>query len=276
MGAVVDVIAVTGAEGFVGRALVRRLLTAGIDVRPSDLDTLDVRRPMATTAFAGCDVVVHLAALTGVGPSMQRPHDYRRTNVDGTANVVAAAAGAGVPRFVLASSSSVYGECPTAANEDRALAPLSPYGESKAAAEAVVRAASGIERIVVRPFTVYGPGQRPDMLIARLLGRETVRLFPFVRDFTFIDEVVDGLVAAATVGADGLVANLGSGRPVPASALLSALTEVTGRPVDVEWIDDRPGEPRQTWADPARGRQLLGLGEPIDLVEGLRRQVAGA
>lgn len=268
-------IAVTGADGFVGRALVGRLRSGGIEVRPTDLDTLDVRGPVPARAFAGCEAVVHLAALTGVAPSIGRPQEYRRTNVDGTANVVAAAVAAGVRRFVFASSSSVYGECPTAATEDRALAPLSPYGATKAEAESLVWSASGIERVIVRPFTVYGPGQRADMLIARLLRGEAVRLFPFVRDFTFVDEVVDGLVAAATgKGVDGIV-NLGSGRPVAASALLAALAEVTGRSVDVEWIDGRSGEPRQTWADPMRSRRVLGLGAPLDLVEGLRRQAGG-
>jgi len=267
-------LAITGAKGFVGRALVARLRSDGVDVRPTDLDTLDVRHAVPAEAFAGCEVVVHLAALTGVAPSMRRPDDYRRTNVDGTAHVVEAAVAAGVQRLVFASSSSVYGECPTAAAEDRDLAPLSPYGQSKVEAEAVVQAASGFERVVVRPFTVYGPGQRADMLIARLLAGDDVRLFPFVRDFTFIDEVVDGLVAAASGVGTGSIVNLGSGRPVAASELLSALAEVTGRTIDVEWIDGRAGEPRQTWADPTRGRDLLGLGQPIELVEGLRRQVA--
>lgn len=268
-------IAVTGADGFLGRALVPRLRAAGAEVRPSDLATLDVRRPVPPSAFGGCDVVVHLAALTGVAPSFARPQAYRQTNVEGTANVVTAALAAGVRRLVFTSSSSVYGECPTAASEERALAPLSPYGVSKAEAEAVVWAASGIERVVVRPFTVYGPGQRPDMLIARLLGGEEVRLFPFVRDFTFVDEVVDGLVAAATGETADVVVNLGSGRPAAASALVDALSEVTGRAVEVEWVEGRRGEPRQTWADPTGSRRLLGLGAPLDLVDGLRRQAGG-
>jgi nucleoside-diphosphate-sugar epimerase len=274
-------VAITGADGFLGRALAARLPGA----RTTDLATLDVRGPVdaMSTAFAGCDVVVHLAALTGVAPSLDRPDEYRRTNTDGTAAVVAACEAAGVRRRVVTSSSSVYGECPAPAVEGRTpLRPLSPYGESKVGAEAAVRAATGtsMERVIVRPFTVYGPGQRPDMLVARLLaGEPGLRLFPFVRDLTYVDEVVDGLVAAldvalptAAAGAGPLVCNLGSGRPVAAVELLDALAVVTGRRPEVGWIDRRAGEPVRTEADPSRARRLLGVPPPIDLVVGLARQ----
>jgi nucleoside-diphosphate-sugar epimerase len=268
-------VAVTGAAGFLGRALLARWP----DAQATDLDSLDVRRPIDPSAFAGCDVVVHLAALTGVAPSLARPEEYRRTNAGGTANVVAAARAAGVRRVVVTSSSSVYGECPAPAVEGvTPLRPLSPYGVSKVEAEAAVAAVGGLERVVLRPFTVYGPGQRPDMLIARLLAGEAgVRLFPFERDFTFVDEVVDGIVAATTVpvGDEVAVWNLGSGRPVGAGALLDALEEATGRRPAVTWIERRPGEPVRTCADPGRSRQALGLGAPLPLAEGLRRQADG-
>lgn len=268
-------VAITGAAGFLGTALAARLPGA----RLTDVDTLDVRDPIPASAFAGCEAIVHLAALTGVAPSLSRAAEYRRTNADGTAAVVAAAVAAGVRRVVVTSSSSVYGECPGPAVEDGTpLRPLSPYGESKAAAEAAVRAASGssLARVVVRPFTVYGPGQRPDMLIARLLAGEVgVRLFPFVRDLTYVDEVVDGLVAALSVPvAEGSVAvyNLGSGRPVAAGELLDSLAAVTGRRPEVGWVDRRPGEPVRTEADPSRARSELGLPPPLPLVDGLARQ----
>jgi nucleoside-diphosphate-sugar epimerase len=184
---------------------------------------------------------------------------------------------------VVTSSSSVYGECPGPAVEDvTPLRPLSPYGESKVAAEAAVGAASThvVERVVVRPFTVYGPGQRPDMLVARLLAGEAgVRLFPFVRDLTYVDEVVDGLVAALSVPVvEGSVAvyNLGSGRPVAAAELLDGLAAVTGRRPEVGWVDRRPGEPVRTEADPTRSRSELGLASPLPLVEGLARQLEQA
>lgn len=269
-------IAVTGAAGFLGRALLARLPGP---VRATDLATLDVRRPIPPEAFAGCDVVVHLAARTGVSPSLRQADAYHRTNATGTGNVVRAAQAAGVRRLVLVSSSSVYGECDRPASESRATAPLSPYGESKVGAEAIVRSASsGLERVILRPFTVYGPGQRPDMLIARLLaGGEGLRLFPFVRDFTFVDEVVAAIAAATSAPVDPgevLVANLGSGRPVSAGKLLDALEEVTGRRPQVAWGDGRPGEPARTWADPTVARHRLGLPAPVSLVEGLGRQRA--
>lgn len=267
-------VAITGADGFLGRALSARLPGA----RRTDLATLDVRAPVPAAAFAGCDAVVHLAALTGVAPSLDRADEYRATNAGGTAAVVAACVAAGVRRLVVTSSSSVYGECPAPAVEDVApLRPLSPYGASKVEAEGAVRAAAGtgLECVVVRPFTVYGPGQRPDMLVARLLaGEPGVRLFPFVRDLTYVDDVVDGLLAA--LSAPPGVYNLGSGRPVPAAALLDGLEAVTGRRPDVGWVARRPGEPVQTWADPTRARSALGVGPPLPLVDGLARQAEAA
>lgn len=269
-------VAITGAAGFLGTALAARLPGA----RLSDLET-DVTRPIDAGAFEGCEVVVHLAALTGVAGSLVRPDEYWHTNVVGTECVIAAAAAAGVRRAVLVSSSSVYGECPDPAHEDRPPAPLSPYGETKVAAEAVLRAGAGVgalEGVILRPFTVYGPGQRSDMLIARLLAGERAALFGFVRDFTFVDEVVAGIVAASKalpVGAgEVVVCNLGSGRPVGAAALLDAIEEATGRRPAVEWVAGRPGEPARTEADTTRGRALLGIGEPLALVDGLRRQLA--
>jgi nucleoside-diphosphate-sugar epimerase len=274
-------VAITGADGFLGRALSDRLPGA----RRTDLATLDVRAPIPAAAFAGCDVVVHLAALTGVAPSLDRPEEYRATNAGGTASVVAACVAAGVRRLLVTSSSSVYGECPAPAVEGvTALRPLSPYGLSKVEAEAAVRASPAastpLERVVVRPFTVYGPGQRPDMLVARLLaGERGVRLFPFVRDLTYVDEVVDGIVAALDVPVvEGEVAvyNLGSGRPVGADELLDGLAAVVGRRPEVGWVDRRPGEPVRTWASTERARRDLGVASPIPLVEGLARQLASS
>ncbi len=200
----------------------------------------------------------------------------RWTNHDGTANVMTAAVAAGVRRLVLVSSSSVYGECPVPAGEGRALAPLSPYGTSKVNAESVLRDGPGsLERVILRPFTVYGPGQRSDMLLARMLAGEAVRLFPFVRDFTYVDEVADAVLAACSVAVEPdavFVANLGSGRPVGAEAMVDAFEEVTGGRPTVSWVEQRPGEPVQTWADPSVARAELCMPEPLSLVEGLRRQ----
>ena len=278
-------VAITGAAGFIGGHLERALVEAGCTVVGHDLrpgpthHPLDIREPMPPDLFAGIDVVVHLAALAGVAPSRRDPEGYRRTNVTGTANVLTAAVASGVRRVVVASSSSVYGECPEPAAEDRALRPLSPYAETKAAAEAEVAATTAIpERVIVRPFTVYGPGQRADMLFSRLLRGEAAELTRFVRDFTHVSEVVAGLVAATTsLALDDAVEiyNLGSGRPVSVDELLAALQALDVSP-DVTWGPERPGEPTQTWADATRARQRLGVPEPVPFEDGLAQQVAAA
>lgn len=226
----------------------------------------------------GVDVVVHLAALAGVAPSWHAPGAYAETNVTGTAAVLEWSRRMGVRRVVVASSSSVYGECDVPAAEDRELRPLSPYAETKAEAERRCHDAWPFEVVVVRPFSVYGPGQRPDMLLSRLLSGEALTLWPFVRDFTYIADIVAGLVACLDVelGEQVDTFNLGSGRPVTAKELLAALADVTGRDVDVSWGGARRGEPTCTWADPTKSRERLGLPEPTPLYDGLAAQVAAS
>lgn len=274
---------VTGSEGFIGRHVVAALRRKGHDVVGLDLVALDpleradVREPLPTAPFTGVDVVVHLAGRAGVAPSLREPREYVATNTTGTAHVLASATRAGVGRVVIASSSSVYGECTRPARETDPPRPLSPYASSKVGAEALAaRAALKAEVVVVRPFTVFGPGQRPDMLIARLLGGESLRLWSFRRDFTPVDAVADAIVesCSVTLPAAFQVFNLGSGRPVGAAELLDAVTDVTGtRPV-VEWEAVRPGEPEVTWADPARARDRLGFDPTEDVRETLARQAA--
>ena len=237
-----------------------------------------MRDPETLPDAQDVDVVVHLAALAGVSPSWADPDGYRATNVGGTSNVLDWAARIGARRVVVASSSSVYGECPEPAGEGRALRPLSPYAETKAEAELRCHDRWPFEVVVVRPFSVYGPGQRADMLLSRLLSGEPLTLWPFVRDFTYVDDVVAGIVACLDVELDGRVEtfNLGSGRPVRAVELLDALADVTGRRIEVAWGAGRTGEPVQTWADTSKARERLGLGEPTPLHDGLAAQVAAA
>jgi nucleoside-diphosphate-sugar epimerase len=286
-------IAVTGAAGFIGGKLVSRLLASGHRVDAIDLRTAaapgcvvgDVREAgaLSTVITPSTDAVVHLAAVAGVRPSLADPDRYFAHNVLGTLRVLQACERAGVPRVIVASSSSVYGDCPEPAREDRGPAPLSPYAASKLGAEALAESwarRGAVEAVVVRPFTVYGPGQRPDMAITRFLAAlargESLPMWPFVRDFTYVDDVVDGLVGALVVQlpADGCrTYNLGSGRPVPATELVEALRDVTGHDVRVTPIAPGPGEATRTAADPSRAiAELPGFHPRTALRDGLYAQ----
>lgn len=275
-------VAVTGSRGFLGRHLVEVLRSDGRDVLEVDLDAdtpADIRMPLPAGLFDGVDVVVHLAALAGVAPSRGRPADYVTTNVLGTTHVLQAAQAAGVRRVVAASSSSVYGHCDRPAHEDQPVAPMSPYAITKASADLLLAEATdrtGIQTVSIRPFTVYGPGQRPDMLIGRLLRGEALQLWPFERDFTYVGDLVPALARAvdADLPADHVAVNLGSGRPVTATELLDTIAQVTGTRPQVTWGEQRPGEPGRTWADTARARTLLGLAPDTDLDAGIAAQHA--
>jgi nucleoside-diphosphate-sugar epimerase len=287
-------IVVTGACGFIGSHLSRALRMQGHEVITTDLYedpgpnhvAADVRNAvdLDQVVQSGTDIVVHLAAVAGVAPSLADPARYMSHNVEGTLQVLLACERAGVSRLVLASSSSVYGNCDHPVRENHPLQPLSPYAASKVAAEALALSWARrdlLEVVVVRPFTVYGPGQRPDMAISSFLrlmqeGKE-VTLWPFIRDFTYIEDVVTGILGAITVSlqmSQG-VFNLGSGRPVTAVRLVEAIEEATEQPMRVRWAAGRDGEPMRTHADSQRAREQLGFEGGTSLVSGLRRQSDG-
>jgi nucleoside-diphosphate-sugar epimerase len=172
----------TGSSGFIGARLAGHLRSAGhdvvgLDLCPGPATTLrcDLRDPAVTCIRAHeANVFIHFAAKAGVGRSLLEPQRYVDANVTGTVHALQLAAHLNVRRFVFASSSSVYGRVDGPANEDRAPSPLSPYAESKVAAEALCRdvAAKGtFDVVVLRPFTVYGPGQRPDMFCHQALTK---------------------------------------------------------------------------------------------------------
>lgn len=244
-------------------------------------------RAMALATSGGAPTtLVHLAAKAGVRPSLADPAGYARTNVHGTAVLLAEAARAGVRRAVVASSSSVYGNCPTApfaedADVDR---PISPYAATKRACEILGythHATTGMPTAMLRFFTVYGPRQRPDLAIEafmRLLraGRP-LPVFgdgSMQRDYTYIDDVVSGVLAAAErIDRHGYrVWNLGSDRPVALRDMVAAIGRVAGVEPTVERRPTPPGDVERTWADLTRSRAELGYAPSLSFEEGLRRQ----
>ena len=292
---------VTGGLGFIGSRVSGALLDQGARVRvvddlssayssgtgPAAARELAARGAEVTIGRArpalvrGVDAVIHLAGLPGVR-TRRAPSALHEANVRLTKRLVRAASAHGI-RFVLVSSSSVYGDArvlPTP--EHSPMAPLNHYAKSKVAAEAVVRE-HGCDAVIVRPFTVYGPGQRPEMAFARWIDLLHARqLLPWyaragtARDFTYVDDAVAGILAAVRRGRAGEAYNLSGWRSVELRAALELLEDAIG----CRAVLDRSAVPG-TEAGVTQGcwrkaADELGYGPRTDLASGLREQLAAA
>jgi nucleoside-diphosphate-sugar epimerase len=304
---------VTGCAGFLGSHLSERLVASGEEVLGVDCFTdyypreqkdanlerlrdqrrfrlreLDLGRGPLDGLVEGIDTVFHLAAQPGVrgsfGMSFGR---YVHDNILATQRLLEASAEVGVRTFVYASSSSVYGDSltyPTAEETERA--PISPYGLTKLATEelaAVYGRLEGMRTVGLRYFTAYGPRQRPDMAFAKFLraalARVPVRVLGDglqIRDFTFVDDVVEGTIAAARRGAQGAVYNVGGGTQVRLLDALRKMEELLGMPIAVDHMPNARGDVRRTCSDPRRAARDLGFTPGVSLEEGLARQVEWA
>jgi UDP-glucuronate 4-epimerase len=307
-------ILVTGAAGFIGSTLVDRLLAEGRQVVGLDafdafyapeqkranlaravaddgfrLVEADVRDAGALASLFGegsFDGVVHLAALAGVRPSLERPAEYADVNVRGTSELLEAAARGGGPRVVFASSSSVYGERVDGPfrETDPVERPVSPYAATKRAGELVAHAmhhATGLPIVCARIFTAYGPRQRPDLAIRRFAERmragEPVPVYgdgTNLRDFTYIDDLVDGLVRALDGDIGFAILNFGAGEKVSVLDVVKVLEEVLGTTARIDWLPRQVGDVPRTWADISRAREVLGYAPAVPFGEGIRRFVS--
>jgi UDP-glucuronate 4-epimerase len=304
---------VTGAAGFIGSHLCEALVARGDEVvgvdcfdrfyaRPIKERNLQALRGQARFRMVEADilrdelpwdgitVVAHLAAKAGVRPSWEDPAGYLEANATGTARVLEAGRRAGVSRFVLTSSSSVYGDNTPApyAEDAPAHLPASPYGASKRAAELLAEAFAagyGLRIAILRLFTVYGPRQRPDLAIHKFtaLVRQGRRV-PFFgdgstqRDYTYITDAVAGFIAALgwTAGSPPgscRTFNIGGGDPIRLDRLVALLGEALGRDVQLERQPDQPGDVRVTVADLRRAERELGYRPQVDIAGGLKRFV---
>ncbi len=293
---------VTGGAGFIGSHLCEALLGRGDRVRvvdvfddaydpsvkrrnlPKGVELVEADVRAATPAwFHGIDLVFHLAARAGVRASLGDPGLYAAVNVEGTARVLGAAARAGGPPLVFASSSSVYGargDDRDFAEEDAADRPASPYAASKRAAE-LFCAASGLDVTAVRLFTVYGPRQRPGMAVERFataaLGGAPIPLYgdpASARDYTEVSDAVAGLLAAAAGTSGFHVVNVAGGRVVRLDALAAAVADAVGVPLRIDRLPAQDGDVPVTRANLDRARSWLGWAPRVDLSAGLRRYVA--
>lgn len=311
-------IVVTGAAGFIGSHTCERLVARGHEVVGVDsfddyLYPAAVKRrtaeglvgvriveanvcdPKAIEAVITkhTDVVCHLAALAGVRPSLAEPLRYIRTNIEGTGIIVERMRALDLRRLVFASSSSVYGakrgaDVAAFREDDPCLTPASPYAATKRMNElqlSTYRDLFGLGVFALRFFTVYGPRQRPDMAIAKFFNAisngKPITLFgdgTSRRDYTFIDDIVSGVVAAVETIEPGRyeIYNLGGTRTISLAELVALIERTVGRPAIIDRKPDQPGDVPITFANIDRARDALGYEPRTALEVGLTQYWAWA
>jgi UDP-glucuronate 4-epimerase len=307
-------ILLTGGAGFVGSHLSERLLHQGhtvtiVDdlndfyspaVKRANLEAVQRAGPLTFHQADICnkermfaigreqrpDAIIHLAARAGVRPSLEDPLLYERVNVRGTMVLLETARQLDIPKFVFASSSSIYGVADHVPfSEDDALnLPISPYAATKIAGEKVCYTYShlyGVRTVCLRLFTVYGPRQRPDLAIhkfTRLITQgKPIPMFgdgSSGRDYTFYSDVVDGIVAAVHYDCQYDVLNIGNSHPVSLNTMISTLEDHLGRKAMIERLPDQPGDVPITYADISKAQRLLGYAPKVSFSEGVGAFVA--
>lgn len=304
---------VTGAAGFIGSHLTERFLKEGWTVTGVDnfdefydpgvkrrnlagclsnpsfrLVEADIRDANAMQeAIAGdTDAIVHLAARAGVRPSIAEPQLYMDVNINGTVVLLEAARRQNVGRFIFASSSSVYGNNRKVpfSEDDNVDFPISPYAASKKAGELICHTYHHLYRIAVtclRFFTVYGPRQRPDLAIhkfARLIEQgKPIPVYgdgTMMRDFTYIDDIINGVMAAIDRCTDYEIFNLGESQPISVNDLIAELEHALGKKAIRESLPLQPGDVDRTFADVTKAEVQLGYRPSTDIQTGLARFVA--
>ncbi len=304
---------ITGGAGFIGSHLTRRLLSRGdrITILDDFNDFYDPRLKRANVAalgerpglalvegdirdtelveglFAngGFDAVVHLAARAGVRPSLKEPILYEDVNCIGTLRLLEAARRHGPEVFIFGSSSSVYGintKVPFS-EKDEVNLPISPYATTKRAGELLCfnyHHLYGLRTACLRFFTVYGPAQRPEMAIHKftrqLANGERITLYgdgSSRRDYTFIDDIVDGLVTVLDLAPGFEIINLGGAETTRLDDLVTWLAAELAVEPRIEYLPDQPGDVPITYADVSKAERLLGYSPKVPIREGLRRFV---
>lgn len=298
---------VTGASGFIGSHLTRRLVAEGAEVhavtpavssvypdRLLDLRNSVVLHEANITDRSAMDavaksvkpsIVFHLAAYTHVGKSWQRVDECVQTNVQGTVNLLQALDSVGYDRFVNTGTSEIYGDIEVPFREDANVNPNSPYSVSKYAAERfcrMFREGHGWPIVLVRPFNAYGPAQSPDRIIpetiVRALRKQELKTTQGkqTREFNYVDDLVDGfLLAGTTRGIDGELFNLGGGEEIAIRDVVTTVLDVMGNPIEAEIgaLSDRPTEIWRMFCDSTKARERLGWKPKYSLREGLESTV---
>ncbi len=301
-------ICVTGAAGFIGSHLCERVLEDGHEVVGLDnfddfynpavkrsnikkclshnrfrMIEADIRNADAVGSIliSGIDVIVHLAARAGVRPSIENPLLYNDVNINGTMTLLDTARKQKIKKFIFASSSSVYGnnEKVPFSEDDCVDFPISPYAATKKAGELLCHTYHHLyemDMTCLRFFTVYGPRQRPDLAIhkfTQLIERgESIPIYgdgTMMRDFTYIDDIIDGVIAAIDRCSGYRIYNLGESRPASVNDLVNKIEQAMGKTAKREYLPLQPGDVNRTFADVTRARNELGYDPKTRLEQGL-------
>ncbi len=299
---------VTGAAGFIGSAVATNLSASGwkviavdalmdglypatekkarferlADVPGVETFQLDLRHADLSALPTGITHVINQAAMPGLGLSWQDFDLYSSCNLTATARLIDISSHWNLERFVQISTSSVYGKN-AVGDEQQPLRPVSPYGVTKLAAENLALAHwrdSGFPALVLRYFSVYGPGQRPDMayrkFIDSALAGNAISLYGSgnqSRSNTYIDDCVSATVASLAAGDDGEVYNIAGGQERTITEALAIIETEVGKPLNIERTEAARGDQERTCGDSSKAQQALGFVHTVGLEEGLARQV---
>ena len=303
---------ITGAAGFIGSHLCERLLddewlVVGVDNFDDFYDPQIKRRNIASclknknfqlveadirdsaamdrTIGDGIEIIVHLAARAGVRPSIAQPLLYADVNVNGTMVLLEAAKKHKIGKFIFGSSSSVYGnnEKVPFSEDDNVDFPISPYAATKKAGELICHTYHHLYRVSItclRFFTVYGPRQRPDLAIhkfAKLIEQgKPIPIYgdgTMMRDFTYIDDIIDGTVAAMQKCSDFNIYNLGESRPIAVNDLVTEIEKALGKKAIKKYLPPQPGDVERTYADVTKAVNELGYNPTTTIQTGLAKFV---
>lgn len=296
---------VTGAAGFIGSWTAKELAKQGhnvigidnfndyyspqfkksnikeLKIKIHDVDIRNYSKLKDIIKSGKIDSVIHLAAMVGVRPSIENPFIYEDVNVKGTLNMLELAKENKIKKFVFASSSSVYGnskEIPF--SEEGKTNPISPYAATKKSGEALCHAYSYLYKMPItclRFFTVYGPCGRPDMapykFVDRIAHEMQIEMFgdgTTRRDYTYVSDIVSGVVKSMDLSKEFEIINLGCGNPIKLKDFISVIEKNLGKKAKIVRKEMQAGDVEQTYADISKARKLLGYSPKVKVEEGMK------